>query len=167
MQLGVIGLGRMGANIARRLMQGGHRCVVWDRSQEAVAKVAEAGAAGASDLADLTRRLDAPRAVWVMLPAGKPTEDTVMSLADELQPGDVVIDGGNTFYKDDIRRARSRKPKSLGSQPCSNRAMSFSMAATRFGRMTSAAPRPSRGATSTISMSAPVAEFGAWSAATA
>jgi 6-phosphogluconate dehydrogenase len=113
MQLGIIGLGRMGGNIARRLMQGGHRCVVWDRSQEAVAKVAEDGAAGASDLADLAGQLDAPRAVWVMLPAGKPTEDTVMALAEVLGPGDVVIDGGNTFYKDDIRRAKALKAKGL------------------------------------------------------
>jgi 6-phosphogluconate dehydrogenase len=107
MELGVIGLGRMGGNIAKRLMQGGHRCVVYDRDQAAVGKLAEAGAGAASDLAELVKQLNAPRAVWVMLPAGGPTEDTVTALADLLSPGDIIIDGGNTFYKDDIRRAET------------------------------------------------------------
>src|SRR5215469_9062404 len=105
MQLGVIGLGRMGGNIVRRLMQGGHHCVVWDRSDKAVDDLAKDGAAGARDLADLVRQLDPPRAVWVMLPAGDPTEETVTALAEAMSAGDTVIDGGNTFYKDDIRRS--------------------------------------------------------------
>ena len=113
MQLGVIGLGRMGGNIARRLMQGGHSCVVYDRDQGAVAKLAQDGAGGARDLADLARLLTPPRAVWVMLPAGAPTEETILALADVLAAGDMVIDGGNSFYKDDIRRAKALKTKGL------------------------------------------------------
>ena len=113
MQLGVIGMGRMGANIARRLMRGGHQCVVWDRDAKAVADVVKDGAAGASDPADLVKRLDAPRAVWVMLPAGGPTEDTIAELGGLLTSGDTVIDGGNTFYKDDIRRAKALAEKQI------------------------------------------------------
>ncbi len=113
MQLGIIGLGRMGANIARRLMKDGHRCVVWDRDDKAVAGLAGEGATGAKDYRDLITKLEAPRAVWVMLPAGKPTEDTIAELADALEAGDTVIDGGNTFYRDDIRRAGALKDKGL------------------------------------------------------
>jgi len=113
MQLGVIGLGRMGGDIARRLTRGGHRCVVWDRDAAAVDKVAADGAAGAEDMADLVRQLEAPRAVWVMLPAGGPTEDTVTALAELLSAGDTVIDGGNSFYKDDIRRAQALRDRGL------------------------------------------------------
>jgi 6-phosphogluconate dehydrogenase len=103
MQLGVVGLGRMGANIARRVMGGRHHCVVWDRDPAAVAGVT--GATAASDLADLVAKLTAPRAVWVMLPAGAPTDDTITTLGGLLAKGDVVLDGGNSFYRDDIRRA--------------------------------------------------------------
>ena len=113
MQLGVIGLGRMGGNIARRLMQDGHQCVVYDRDQKAVGELAKDGAAGSKDLDDLVRQLKPPRAVWVMLPAGGPTEDTVKALGEALERGDTVIDGGNTFYKDDIRRAKTLKEKGL------------------------------------------------------
>ncbi len=113
MQLGIIGLGRMGANIARRLMKGGHVCVVYDRDAKAVAGLGQEGATGAKDLADLAAKLTAPRAIWVMLPSGKPTEETIETLAKILKPGDTVIDGGNTFYKDDIRRAKSLKEKQL------------------------------------------------------
>ena len=113
MQLGIIGLGRMGANIARRLMKDGHQCVAYDRDAKAVEALAKDGAAGAKDLADLVRQLEAPRAVWVMLPAGGPTEETVLALGDLLERGDTVIDGGNTFYKDDIRRAKSLAEKGL------------------------------------------------------
>jgi 6-phosphogluconate dehydrogenase len=113
MQLGVVGLGRMGANIARRVMRGGHTCVVYDRDEAAVAAVAKEGAAGARDLADLVRQLTPPRTVWVMLPAGDPTEEVVHALGEALQRGDVIIDGGNTFYKDDIRRAKALAPKGL------------------------------------------------------
>jgi 6-phosphogluconate dehydrogenase len=113
MQLGIIGLGRMGGNIARRLMQGGHTTVVYDRSQDSVQGLAGEGATGASDLADLVSRLQAPRAVWVMLPAGAPTEETIQQLSSLLEPDDVIIDGGNTFYKDDIRRAGELTAKQL------------------------------------------------------
>ena len=113
MQLGVIGMGRMGANIARRLMRGGHACVVWDRDGKAVADAAKDGATAAGDVADLVAKLDAPRAVWVMLPAGGPTEDTIAELGRLLKPGDTVIDGGNTFYRDDIRRAKGLSGKGI------------------------------------------------------
>jgi 6-phosphogluconate dehydrogenase len=113
MQLGVIGMGRMGAGIARRLMRGGHTCVVYDRDAAAVQKVAADGATGAADLADLAARLAAPRVVWVMLPAGAPTEETVTALADLLARDDILIDGGNTFYRDDIRRAKALAPKAI------------------------------------------------------
>jgi 6-phosphogluconate dehydrogenase len=113
MQLGVIGLGRMGGNIARRLMKGGHQCVVWDRDAKTVAGLAREGAAPAKDYKDLIAQLKAPRAVWVMLPAGAPTEDTVAELAGALAAGDTIIDGGNTFYRDDIRRAAALKAKGL------------------------------------------------------
>jgi 6-phosphogluconate dehydrogenase len=113
MQLGVIGLGRMGANIARRLMKDGHACVVYDRDTKGVDALAKEGAEGAASLSDVVGKLAAPRAVWVMLPAGRPTEDTVTALADLLEPGDTIIDGGNTFYKDDIRRGKALAAKGL------------------------------------------------------
>ena len=113
MRLGVIGLGRMGANITRRLMQGGHHCVVYDRDSSAVDSLGRDGASRASDLSDLVRQLDAPRAAWVMLPAGQPTEDTITTLGEAMQSGDTVIDGGNTFYKDDIRRAAALKARGV------------------------------------------------------
>jgi 6-phosphogluconate dehydrogenase len=113
MQLGVIGLGRMGGNISLRLMRAGHSCVVYDHSPDAVKKIAAGGATGAADLADLLRGLEKPRAVWVMLPAGKITEDTITALAEHMEPGDTIIDGGNTFYKDDIRRAKKLAEKKI------------------------------------------------------
>jgi 6-phosphogluconate dehydrogenase len=113
MQLGVIGLGRMGGNISVRLMRAGHHCVVYDHSPDAVKRVAGEGAVGAADLADLLRGLEKPRAVWVMLPAGAITEETVTALAAHMEPGDTIIDGGNTFYKDDIRRAAALREKGL------------------------------------------------------
>ena len=105
MQLGIVGLGRMGGNIARRLMRNGHQVVVSDRNQAAIDTLVNEGAKGASDLAALVGQLGKPRAVWVMLPAGEATEQTIAQLAGLLEAGDAVIDGGNTFYKDDIRRA--------------------------------------------------------------
>ncbi|MCC6889261.1 MAG: decarboxylating 6-phosphogluconate dehydrogenase [Hyphomicrobiales bacterium] len=105
MQLGVVGLGRMGANIVRRLQRGQHRCVVYDTEAAAVRQLAAEGATAAESLADLVGKLDAPRTVWVMLPAGAVTERTIETLATLLSPGDTVIDGGNTFYQDDVRRA--------------------------------------------------------------
>ena len=113
MQLGVVGLGRMGANIARRLMRGGHQCVVYDRDPKAAAEVVKDGAAGAADLKDLVGQLQPPRAAWVMLPAGAPTEETVAALRDLLQSGDTIVDGGNSFYKDDIRRAKPLAAKGV------------------------------------------------------
>ena len=111
MQLGVIGLGRMGGDIARRLMRAGHECVVYDRDAKAVEALARDGGASAHDLADLVSQLQPPRAAWVMLPAGGPTDDTVAALGELMQAGDTVIDGGNSFYKDDIRRATALKAK--------------------------------------------------------
>ena len=113
MQLGMIGLGRMGGNIVRRLIANGHSCVVYDRAAEAVDTLAKEGAAPATGLADLVAKLDAPRAVWVMLPAGAITEATVNELAELLAQGDIVIDGGNSFWQDDIRRATALKPKGI------------------------------------------------------
>ena len=105
MQIGIIGLGRMGGNIARRLMGGGHDCVVYDRDETAVTTLAGEGATAASGLADMKSKLIAPRVFWVMLPAGKPTEGTIAEIGGMVDEGDIVIDGGNSFYKDDIRRA--------------------------------------------------------------
>src|SRR3954471_6846219 len=105
MQLGLVGLGRMGANMVRRLQKGGHKCTVFDLNAENVKKLVDEGAAGASSLEELVKLLPKPRVVWVMVPAGKPTENTVQILARSMEPGDVIIDGGNSFYKDDIRRA--------------------------------------------------------------
>ena len=113
MQIGVIGLGRMGGNIVRRLLRGGHRCVVFDRQAEPVRALAKEGATAGSDLRDLVARLEKPRAVWVMLPAGEVTEQTVIELSGLLGQGDIVIDGGNSFYKDDIRRAALLRGKGL------------------------------------------------------
>jgi 6-phosphogluconate dehydrogenase len=109
MQLGLIGLGRMGGNIARRLMQHGHETVVYDRDAKAISALAQEGALGAAGLEDMAKKLKAPRANWVMLPAGKITDDTVTALGGILSAGDVIIDGGNTFWKDDIRRAQQLK----------------------------------------------------------
>src|SRR5579862_195578 len=113
MQIGVIGLGRMGGNITRRLMQNGHQAVVYDHDAKAVATLSQAGATGAAGLDKLVQELRAPRAVWVMLPAGKITEDVIVELGRLLDAGDVVIDGGNTFWKDDIRRAKALKERNI------------------------------------------------------
>jgi 6-phosphogluconate dehydrogenase len=106
MQLGMVGLGRMGANIVRRLMHAGHECVVYDVNPDAVKELSGEGAAGAGSVEEFVAALTAPRAVWVMVPAGDITERTVSELAAHLEPDDVVIDGGNTYYRDDIRRAK-------------------------------------------------------------
>jgi 6-phosphogluconate dehydrogenase len=113
MRIGVVGLGRMGANIARRLMRAGHECVVYNRSPEPVQALAAEGAIAARDLDDLISQLDAPRAVWVMLPAGGPTEEAIAAIGDRLSPDDVIIDGGNSFYRDDIRRAKALTAKGV------------------------------------------------------
>ena len=117
-QLGMVGLGRMGANIVRRLMRDGHPCVVHDLSSEAVATLASEGATGANTLDAFVAALTPPRTVWVMVPAGEPTEHAVESLADALAPGDVVIDGGNTYYRDDLRRAGALAGRGIGYVDC-------------------------------------------------
>ncbi len=106
MQIGMIGLGRMGGNMVRRLLQGGHECVVWDRDPSAVQGLAGDGALGAETLDDFVERLNPPRTAWIMVPAGKPTEDMVRSLGERLAADDVIVDGGNSHFKDDVRRAR-------------------------------------------------------------
>lgn len=105
MEIGMIGLGRMGANMTRRLLQGGHRVVVYDRDQAAVQAAAAEGAAGVASLIEVVSALVAPRAIWIMVPAGDPVEATIAALRPHLGPGDVLIDGGNSNYKDSIRRA--------------------------------------------------------------
>jgi len=113
MQMGMIGLGRMGGNMVRRLMRGGHQIVVSDLSADTVNAIAKEGAVPSSSLDDLVKKLNKPRAVWVMVPAGDPTEKTVMTLAEKLEPGDTIIDGGNSMWKDDIRRAKALKAKGI------------------------------------------------------
>jgi 6-phosphogluconate dehydrogenase len=105
MELGIVGLGRMGANMARRLMRDGHKIVAYDVNPDAIATLAGEGAEGASSLEDLAAKLSAPRSVWVMVPAGEITESTVDAVAAVLESGDAIVDGGNSYYRDDIRRA--------------------------------------------------------------
>src|SRR3989449_1538992 len=112
MKLGMIGLGRMGANMVRRLMRGDHECVVYDRNAEAVAALSDAGATGASSLDDFTNKLQPPRAVWLMVPAAV-VDKTLSDLASRMQAGDIIIDGGNSYYVDDIRRAKELKSKGI------------------------------------------------------
>jgi 6-phosphogluconate dehydrogenase len=106
MQIAMLGLGRMGANMARRLLQGGHECVVYDPKPETVAQLVQEGATGAASLAELADKLTPPRAAWIMVPAGEITDATVMELASHFAAGDVIVDGGNSHFKDDVRRAR-------------------------------------------------------------
>ncbi len=112
MQLGMIGLGRMGANIVRRLMRDGHECVVFDLNADAVAELQAEGAVGASSLADLAGKLTAPRAAWIMVPAAY-AGATAMELADHLEPDDTIIDGGNSYYRDDVERAAELAPRGI------------------------------------------------------
>jgi len=118
MQLGMIGLGRMGGNIVRRLTRDGHQCVIFDQSAAAVKALTGEGVAGSGDLKQLVSQLIKPRAVWVMLPAGEITETVVKQLGALLEPGDVIIDGGNAFYKDDVRRAQDMKAKGIHYVDC-------------------------------------------------
>ena len=113
MQLGMVGLGRMGANIVRRVMRDGHSAVVFDRDPRAVADLVGEGATGADSLADLVRLMTGPRNIWVMVPAGSITEAVVDELSGLLSPGDAIIDGGNSYYRDDIRRAAALDPLSV------------------------------------------------------
>ena len=113
MELGMIGLGRMGGNMARRLLKGGHRIVAYDFAPEAVQALVRDGAVGASSLADLVEQLKTPRAVWVMVPSGEPAENTVKAVADLLSQGDAIIEGGNSNYKDSVRRAATLLEKGI------------------------------------------------------
>src|SRR5580704_8806342 len=112
MQLGMIGLGRMGANMVRRLLRGGHQCVVFDRSAKAVEELVKEKALGAASLTALVESLTKPRAVWLMVPVGS-VDKTVADLLPHLEPGDIVIDGGNSYYVDDIRRAEELTPRGI------------------------------------------------------
>jgi 6-phosphogluconate dehydrogenase len=109
----MVGLGRMGANMTRRLIRGGHQIVVSDLSPDSVKHLAGEGAVGSSSLEDLVGKLKAPRAIWIMVPAGDATEQTVQKLAQHLQTGDTIIDGGNSYFKDDVRRSEQLKSKSI------------------------------------------------------
>jgi 6-phosphogluconate dehydrogenase len=118
MQLGMIGLGRMGGNIVRRLTRNGHQCVVFDQNPAAIKALAGEHVVGSADLKQLVGQLKKPRAVWVMLPSGEITENAVTQLGALLEPGDTVIDGGNSFFKDDIRRAKALKAKGIHYVDC-------------------------------------------------
>ena len=118
MQLGMVGLGRMGANLVRRLMRDGHQLVVYDVNQKAVAELASEGAAGAASLEELAQKLAPPRAVWAMVPAGEITESTIEGLAAVLASGDTIVDGGNSYYRDDIRRSRRLADKGITLLDC-------------------------------------------------
>ena len=112
MQLGMIGLGRMGANMVRRLLKADHECVVFDVSPQAVEELVKEKAAGASSLQDFVKKLDQPRAIWLMVPAAV-VDKTIADLLPHLEAGDILIDGGNSYYVDDIRRARELAPKEI------------------------------------------------------
>ena len=118
MQLGMVGLGRMGANIVRRLMRDGHACVVYDVSADAVATLSEEGATGSSSLDDFVAKLDKPRHAWIMVPAGEITESTVRELGARLEEGDTIIDGGNSYYRDDMRRAAELAGRGINYLDC-------------------------------------------------
>jgi 6-phosphogluconate dehydrogenase len=113
MQIGMVGLGRMGGNMVRRLMRGGHECVVFDLNIGNVKQLAKEGARGATSLDEFVSKLKEPRAVWIMVPAGEPTEQIVLNLAERMESGDIIIDGGNSYYKDDVRRAKVLKERGI------------------------------------------------------
>ena len=113
MELGMIGLGRMGANMTERLVLGGHRIISYDRSPEAIQRVVDKGAVGSRSLADFVQQLSQPRAAWLMVPSGDPVDQTIEQLLPQLAKGDVIIDGGNSYYKDSIRRAEKLKQQGI------------------------------------------------------
>src|SRR5215467_2891263 len=112
MQLGMVGLGRMGANMVRRLLKGGHECVVFDMSPQAVSELAAEHAVGSTSLSDLVKKLEKPRAVWLMVPAAV-VDKTIADILPALEPDDILIDGGNSYYIDDIRRAQELAPRRI------------------------------------------------------
>ena len=112
MQLGMIGLGRMGANIVRRVMRDGHTCVVWDVNAESVAELGTEGASGAATMEEFVSKLDKPRVAWVMIPASL-TGKSVEELGNLMEAGDIIIDGGNSNYRDDVNRARALREKGI------------------------------------------------------
>jgi len=112
-QIAMLGLGRMGMNMARRLLGGGHEVVAWNRSRATTDELVKEGAVGAYSLEEVVQKLNPPRAVWIMLPAGKPVDDTIGRLKGLLEPGDIIIEGGNSYYKDDIRRAKELEPTGI------------------------------------------------------
>src|SRR5829696_3765019 len=118
MELGMVGLGRMGANMARRLMRDGHRIVAYDISPDAVAELEKDGAEGAGSLGELASKLAAPRSAWVMVPAGEITQKTIEDLAAALEPGDAIVDGGNSYYRDDIHRAETLRERGIDLVDC-------------------------------------------------
>src|SRR6266496_3081921 len=113
MQLAMIGLGRMGGNMTERLMRDRHRVVVFDRSAEAIQKYVAMGSVGAASTADVVAKLEAPRVVWIMVPAGKPVDDTIAALISGMSEGDVIIDGGNSNFHDSMRRAAELEEKGI------------------------------------------------------
>ncbi|HEX4495163.1 MAG TPA: decarboxylating 6-phosphogluconate dehydrogenase [Thermoanaerobaculia bacterium] len=113
MQIGMIGLGRMGGNMVRRLIRGGHECVVYDLNPNAIAELVADGASGAGTLDEFVQRLQVPRTAWIMVPSGDPTEGMVQELAKRMEKGDAIVDGGNSYYKDDVRRGEALKEKGI------------------------------------------------------
>ncbi len=113
MQLGMVGLGKMGGNMVRRLLHGGHQCVVFDLTPDNVKGLVQEGATGSASLDEMVSKLKAPRTVWLMVPAGKVTEETATAVAERLQAGDTIIDGGNSYFKDDVRRSKKFKQKGI------------------------------------------------------
>jgi 6-phosphogluconate dehydrogenase len=118
MQIGMVGLGRMGAGLVGRLMRDGHHCVVYDVNPAAVAALEKEGATGSNSMAEFVEKLAQPRAVWVMVPAGEITAKTITDLASHMSSGDIIIDGGNTYYRDDIRHAKSLSEKGIHHIDC-------------------------------------------------
>lgn len=113
MELGMIGLGRMGMNMVRRLIGGGHRVVVYNRTQDKVSRIVKEGAVGSQSVEDLVAKLNAPRVIWMMLPIGGPIDEHIEILTPLLSEGDILIDGGNSHFKDDLRREKTLKPKGI------------------------------------------------------
>src|SRR5580693_4092055 len=113
MQLGMVGLGRMGGNMARRLQRGGHSVVALDLDIKKIEELKKEGMSGATDISQFASMLEKPRVAWLMVPAGDATESMVNKLAAVFEPGDILIDGGNSYFKDDVRRAESRKAKGM------------------------------------------------------